>query len=60
MYISKKDGQHKLHGFVDQCVFERFITFSITKSKLIYSFETLSLKPIHDNGVVYLTVLAPH
>jgi hypothetical protein len=27
--------------------------------KLIYSFESLSLKPMHDNGIAYLTVLAP-
>ena len=29
-------------------------------SKLVYSFESLSLEPMLDNGVVYLTVLAPY
>ena len=28
--------------------------------KLVYSFESLSLKPIQGNGVVYLIVLASH
>ena len=27
--------------------------------RLVYSFESLSLKLMHDNGVVYLTMLAP-
>ena len=28
-------------------------------SKLVYSFEPLSLKPMQGKGVVYLTVLVP-
>jgi hypothetical protein len=33
--------------------------FPSQNSKLVYSFESLSLKPMQGNGVVYLTVLAP-
>ena len=29
-------------------------------SQLVYGFGSLSRKPMQDNGVVYLTVLAPH
>ena len=43
-----------MFGFIDQCV---FMIFSFTK--LIYDFISLSLKHVHGNGVVYLTVLAP-
>ena len=46
--------QHKLLGFVDQCVVQMFMIFPITKFKLVYSFESLSLKLIQGNGV------APH
>ena len=51
-------GQYKLLFLVDQCAIQMFIIFSSHNSKLIYSFETLSLKPMQGNGVVYLTVLA--
>ena len=34
--------------------------FSFTNSKLVYSLESLPLKPTQDNCVVYLTMLAPY
>ena len=37
--------QHKLLDFVGQCVIQMF-NFSFTNSKLVYSFESLSLEPM--------------
>ena len=50
--------QHELLNFVDQCVFKMFMIFSFTKFKLVYSFESLSLKPMQGTGVVHFTLLA--
>ena len=48
-------------GFVDQILFSNFCDFFPSqKPMLVYSFESLSLKAMQGNGVVYLTVLAPH
>ena len=59
LYIYIYIYQHNLLGFVDQCVIHMFMIFSFKNSMLVYSFESLSLKPVQGNGVVYLTILAP-
>ena len=37
--------------------FQMFMIFSFTKFKVVYGIESLSLKLIQGNGVLYLTVL---
>ena len=46
--------------FVDQCIFKIFMNFPSQDLKIVYSFESLSLKPMQGNGVTYLTMLALH
>ena len=46
--------------FVDQCVFLSCLSLiSSQNSKLVYSFESLSIKPTKGSGVVHLTMFAP-
>ena len=53
-------GWHTLLGFVGQRDFSSVYDFFPSQiSKLVYSFESLSLKPIHGNKAVYLTMLVP-
>ena len=52
--------QHKFFGFVDQYVFEMFITFFSQNSKLEFCFESLSLKHVQGSRVVHFTMLAPN
>ena len=58
-FFEKKNYHHKLLGFIDQFVFQMFMFFPSQNLKSIYIFESLSLKLMQGNKIVYLTMLAP-
>ena len=52
-------SHHKLFGFVDQHVFKMSMIVIHKTSKLVYSFESFSLKPRQRSRAIHFTVLAP-
>ena len=47
-------------SFVHQCVFFKCLGFYPHKIQSLYIVLNTSFEPIHGNGVVYLTMLAPY
>ena len=52
--------RRKFLSFVNQCVSQMFMIFPFMNSKLIYSVESLSLKPMHGDQSCVLIVLVPY